>query len=187
MRMLDYVKFQYCPRCGKQNLEPYDSKSFFCSDCRFTYYHSTATTVVGLIEYFDRIIITKRASEPQKGLLAFPGGFVEYEENLEDAIIREIKEELNLVITAPAYLCSHWEKYMYKDVIYFSTVVYYFVSIKNISDSKANDDVDEIILVQPSEFDFNKLAFTSDKVALKKYLGNLSAKNGIDKFEPPTG
>ena len=63
-------------------------------------------------------------------------------------------------------------KIIYEDVVYFTTVVYYSVRIKDISGAKANDDVDEIVLVYPSEIDFDKLAFTSDKVVLKKYLEN---------------
>ena len=38
-----------------------------------------------IIECDEKIILTQRAFEPKKGLLAVPGGFVNYEESLEDA------------------------------------------------------------------------------------------------------
>ena len=81
--MLDFVKFNYCPRCGKQKLQTNDKKSFVCLSCDFIYYHSSAVAVSAIIECDGKIILTRRAYEPMKGLLALPGGFVDYEENLE--------------------------------------------------------------------------------------------------------
>ncbi len=44
----------------------------------------------------DKIVLIKRAESPFKGLYAIPGGFVEYGENVEDAAVREMKEETGL-------------------------------------------------------------------------------------------
>jgi ADP-ribose pyrophosphatase YjhB (NUDIX family) len=169
MRMLDFVKFRYCPRCGEQQLQPNDAKSFACSACGFVYYHGSAAVAVAIIEYKDKIIITQRANEPQKGLLALPGGFVDYEESLEDALIRELKEELNLTTSSPIYLCSHWERYLFRDVVYFTTIAFYVAKANDISNVAANDDIDAFRLVHPRDIDYNKLAFESDRVALDKY------------------
>jgi ADP-ribose pyrophosphatase YjhB (NUDIX family) len=167
--MLDFVKFRYCPRCGEEQLRPNDAKSFACLSCGFIYYHGAAAVAVGIIEYEDKIILTRRANEPQKGLLSLPGGFVDYEEALESALIREIQEELNLTITAPAYLCSHWERYLSQDVVYFCAIAFYVVKVNDISNVAANDDIDAFWLIHPSDIDDNKLAFESDRVALDKY------------------
>ena len=167
--MLDCVGFTYCPRCGEQRLQANDAKSFACLSCGFVYYHSPAAVAVGIIEHDDKIILTKRAREPQKGLLALPGGFVDYEESLENALIRELHEELNLTVRTFAYLCSHWETYLFRDVVYFSTIAFYVVSAHDISNAEANDDVDAFFLVRPNEIDYGKLAFESDRVALSKF------------------
>ncbi len=53
-------------------------------------------TVDIILEKEDKIILVKRGIEPWKGKLALPGGHVEYEENVENAAIRETKEETNL-------------------------------------------------------------------------------------------
>ncbi|MDD1774979.1 MAG: NUDIX hydrolase [Methanobacterium sp.] len=56
-------------------------------------------TVDALILYDeDSIVLIKRKNEPYKGLWALPGGFVEYGETVEEAVIREAKEETGLDI-----------------------------------------------------------------------------------------
>ena len=156
-----------------------DAKSFVCLSCGFIYYHSSAAVAVGIIECDDKIVLTKRACEPQKGLLALPGGFVDYEESLESALVRELQEELNLTVTTPTYLCSHWERYLFRDVVYFSTIAFYVVSVNDISNAKAKDDIDAFLLVQPNDINYNKLAFESDRVALDRYR-RLNLKGKID-------
>lgn len=52
--------------------------------------------VGAIIVQDDKILLTKRGSEPGKGKWSVPGGLVELGEKLEKAVIREVKEETNL-------------------------------------------------------------------------------------------
>ena len=56
-------------------------------------YKTPKLTVDGVILENDEILLIKRKGEPFKGKWALPGGFVEYNEKVEDAVIREIREE----------------------------------------------------------------------------------------------
>ena len=55
-----------------------------------------------------RVLIVRRAGPPAKGIFTLPGGVVEAGETLEEAIIREVKEETTLAI-APVALAGHRE------------------------------------------------------------------------------
>jgi bifunctional NMN adenylyltransferase/nudix hydrolase len=47
------------------------------------------------------VLLVRRRAEPGKGLWAFPGGFVDKNENLQSAVIRELHEETRLKLPAP--------------------------------------------------------------------------------------
>jgi 8-oxo-dGTP diphosphatase len=53
-------------------------------------------TVDAIILHDDKIVLVQRGNEPFKGRLALPGGFVERDETVEQAVVRETKEETGL-------------------------------------------------------------------------------------------
>ena len=83
-----------------------------------------------LIDADGRVLIAERpAGKPMAGLWEFPGGKVDSDERPEDALIRELKEELGIVVheaclapltfashtyadfhlVMPLYVCRRWE------------------------------------------------------------------------------
>jgi len=55
-----------------------------------------ALTVDGILFEDDSILLVKRKYKPFQGAWAIPGGFVEYGEKTEDAVLREVFEETNM-------------------------------------------------------------------------------------------
>ncbi len=53
-------------------------------------------TVDAIIPFEGKIVLIKRKNEPFKDHYALPGGIVEYGERVEDALVREVKEETGL-------------------------------------------------------------------------------------------
>jgi len=59
-------------------------------------YLNPSLTVDGIIGKNDEILLIKRKNPPFKDRYALPGGFVEYNENVESAVVREVEEETGL-------------------------------------------------------------------------------------------
>ena len=74
--------FRKCPHCGK----------------KLEQHRNPVPTVDVIIELGGRGIVLIRRKNPPYGW-ALPGGFVDYGESLEDAAVREAKEETSLDIT----------------------------------------------------------------------------------------
>lgn len=165
----DLARFSYCPQCAQQTLSARGNTGIHCSACDYIYFHSPIAAAVAIIECEDRIVITKRALDPHQGLWALPGGFVDYEESLEETLAREMKEELGIDVVAPIYLASYGGTYLYKDVHYFTTVAYFIVRVDDLANAVANDDIDEFHLAHPDETDRYPMAFDIDRQAWLTY------------------
>ena len=76
------VTEEKCPRCGHVTLR----------------HRNPVSTVDIIIEYRDQGLILIERANPPYGW-ALPGGFVDYGESLEDAAIREAREETGLQVT----------------------------------------------------------------------------------------
>jgi len=59
---------------------------------------SPALTVDGILIRDDSILLIQRKHPPFQGKWALPGGFVEYGEKTEEAMVREMSEETGLKI-----------------------------------------------------------------------------------------
>lgn len=61
-------------------------------------YKNPRLTVDGVIIDNNKILLIRRKNEPFKGKWSLPGGFVDYGETVENAVIREMMEETNLLV-----------------------------------------------------------------------------------------
>jgi 8-oxo-dGTP diphosphatase len=130
----------------------------------FTYYSARpyklpAVAVDGILIINDNITLVKRKNEPFKGYLALPGGFVEYGETMESAVVREIFEETGIKarVTKLLNVYSDPSRDPRGHVI---SAVY---ALEAIGGSlKAGDDADSVLLLSRDQipvlaFDHNKI------------------------------
>lgn len=59
----------------------------------------TADCVVMTRETEPKVLLIQRGNEPFKGWWAFPGGFMDMDETLEECAIRELREETGIEVT----------------------------------------------------------------------------------------
>lgn len=162
--------FRFCPQCGGRGLEVRHRRALCCPACGFRYFINCATTVGAFIFYGDKIILAVRGEEPHKGKLGFPGGFVEFNEAADQALHREIGEELGIQVRDMAYLTAAPEDYVYANVLYKLSSIVYTCRVDDISRIRVHDDVTGYRLVDPRSLDRAELAFPSIAFALDKLL-----------------
>lgn len=90
----------YCFRCGTALVARLqeDRSRPTCPACGFIVYLDPKVAVAVLVGDGDSVLLGRRAIDPGSGLWSFPAGYVNRGEVLEDAAIREVFEELGIVV-----------------------------------------------------------------------------------------
>lgn len=94
----NYYIYYIFNECNKDNVIHLTNKSYIQSVLLFLLmnYKFPKLTVDGIILKDRSILLIQRRYQPFQGRWALPGGFVEYGEKTENAIIREVFEETGL-------------------------------------------------------------------------------------------
>ena len=166
--------FKYCPNCKTKLVHKID-RLIDCKNCGYVYYLAPALTNGAIIENKKgEILLVKRKIPPKKGFWDVAGGFVDYQENLEQSLIREVKEELGVIITDIKYFTSQEDRYFFKGINYY-TLCAFFTGKVDEEKIIATDDISGYKFFPKSAIPFDKLAFKGLKKVIRKYI-NLNPK-----------
>lgn len=144
--------FSYCPRCGQQGLEHVHGRAIHCPSCDLTYFHNVASAVACFVlDEAGRLLTVRRARDPEKGTLDLPGGFVDPEETVDDAVRRELREETGLEAAEVRLLFSIPNVYPYSGVDVYTADLFYLTRVKSFDGATAMDDAGELVIVDPAD------------------------------------
>lgn len=101
-----HVDCGFCPRCGSPTLTRLAGQSKVCTGCgRELYPRVDPAVIVAVLDAEDRLLLGRqRVWAP--GRLSVFAGFVEVGESLEQAVHREVAEEVGLALHSLRYLGS---------------------------------------------------------------------------------
>lgn len=134
--------FKFCPKCGSSHFVPQNDSSLKCESCGFRYYYNAASSVAAIImDNEGRLLLTRRGIDPFKGTLDLPGGFVMADESSEEALAREIKEELGADILEYRYIRTYPNRYLYSGLTVFTNDAAFVCTLRDYSVIKPADDV----------------------------------------------
>lgn len=116
-----------------------------------------------IIQKEELVLIAKRHKDSNEGgFWEFPGGKVEYLEDPEDGLIREIKEELNIKIKIEKIFGVSSGSYIKNSEKIHLILIFYLASYKS-GKLKMNDH-EEIIWVKPAEMKKYKFVKADRKI-----------------------
>ena len=134
---------EYCSNCGQKNVHGFidGNHRYHCPHCKTIHYENPKPTATIICCENNKILLAKRAFNPGKGEWGLPGGFMELNETLIEAAVRELKEETNLDGSVVKILstCSHYRT-IFGDIL----LICVEMKIKDFSLMRAGDDAEEL-------------------------------------------
>ena len=95
----------FCAKCGGENTFNLKESAFDCSCNNFPKYPTISPCIITLIYDANRILLGRSKFFPPN-MYSTLAGFIEAGENAEEALIREVKEEVNVVVSNIKYHSS---------------------------------------------------------------------------------
>jgi ADP-ribose pyrophosphatase YjhB (NUDIX family) len=174
----DERTFRFCPRCAgpfsTRILKPGDPARLVCNGCGFVFYLDPKVAVGTIIRTSDHeIVLCRRAIEPGYGRWVFPGGYVDRGEKLEEAAVREAREECGLDVELERLVSLH--SYSGRTPV----VIVYAARVVGGALTVADEESLEVRTFTAETIPWEDLAFDSTEEALRAYFGARDLGFGI--------
>ncbi len=162
---------RFCPRCAggleSRRIKTGDVPRLVCGACGYVLYLDPKVAVGTIIRVSDHeIVLCRRAIDPGYGRWVFPGGYVDRGEQLEEAAVREAREECGLDVTLDGLVSLHsYRGHTTVVVVYAATSVGGTLKV-------ADEESLEVGAFTADTIPWSSLAFDSTHEALGAYFGS---------------
>ena len=155
----------YCPRCGAGSADVEFPRSLRCARCGYAVFFNPKPVGCAIAREPDgRVWLARRGFEPRRGRWSMPGGFVDLGETVQEAIARELDEELGVRADVGGLVGV----YSYPDERH---VVIVFEA-RLCGTPRVSEEALEVHAFAPDEIPWAELAFRNDAAALRDLLAN---------------
>ena len=166
---LNVLKF--CPKCGSSSFKASGERSVKCSSCGFHLYINSSAAVAALVtDKSGKLMLVTRGIEPDYGKLDLPGGFIDPGENAEDAVRRELFEELGMKIKSMKYISSAPNEYIFSGFSVFTLDLVFEVVPESLTGLKPMDDILDYKFYTREEIDYNDIPGSSIRKFVKDFF-----------------
>lgn len=179
---------KYCCECGAKVVEKIpemdDRLRYVCEQCDTIHYQNPKVVVGTVPIWQDKILLCRRAIEPQYGLWTLPAGFMENGESTLEGARRETYEE-----SGANFRASEASLYRLFDIPYINQVYLFYLAELDTPDFSAGIESLEVQFFTEDEIPWSELAFPVIHDTLKEYFedrrnGNFIVRSGLPTFRP---
>lgn len=158
----------YCTRCGGalvlEQLPTEDRERLACSACGYIAYVNPRLVVTAIpVTDAGEIVLLRRGLEPGLGSWAQPGGFLEVDETVTEAAIRETHEETGLLVEVGEIVGLYSRLEAAIVVIAFEARVVGGVA-------RTSPEALEIVAFRPEQIPWDGIAFRTSQWAIRDWV-----------------
>ncbi len=171
---------KYCSACGAAvefRIPADDNRArHICTACNMIHYQNPRMVIGSIPQWEDKVLLCRRAIEPQYGKWTLPGGFMENGESTAQAAIRETLEEACARIAII-------DLYSMYSLPYINQVHLLFrAELLDLNFGPGQESL-EVKLFSETEIPWDELAFRPVRYSLEHYF----AERGKGQFTLHTG
>lgn len=158
----------FCSHCASDKLrhqvpEGDNKRRLVCENCRTVHYRNPKIVAGCLPIWKDKVLLCRRAIEPEYGKWNVPSGYLENGESVLDGALREVREEANAEVEVD-YLIT-----LYNIERIDQVYLQYVGELINGSFSIGAESL-ECRLFAEQEVPWEEIAFTSSAFTLRNYF-----------------